>query len=147
LREPLLSSPVSQTARTIAVNPFSRQPLLPLITVHAMSVSEAYAEKVRAALTRREPAIRDFFDLFFATRRMKLDFQDTGFLDMVKAKIEVPGNDPVDVSPERWQKLDRQLGGQLKPVLRPTDFADFNLNDAFELVDRIAKALGYGDHK
>jgi len=147
LHEPLLSSPVSRMARTIAVNPFSRQPLIPPITVHAMSVSEAYAEKVRAALTRREPAIRDFFDLFFATRKMKLDFQDTGFLDMVKAKIEVPGNDPVDVSPERWQKLERQLGGQLKPVLRPTDFAAFNLDDAFKLVGRISKALGYGGNE
>jgi len=147
LREPLLSSPVSHPARTIAVNPFSRQPLLPPITVRAMSVSEAYAEKVRAALTRREPAIRDFFDLFFATRKMKLDFQDTGFLDMVKAKIEVPGNDPVDVSTERKQKLDRQLEGQLRPVLRPLDFAGFNLDDAFELVGRIAQALGYGGYE
>lgn len=147
LREPLLSSPESYAARTIAVNPFSRQPLLPLITVHAMSALEAYAEKVRAALTRRGPAIRDFFDLFFAAYRMNMDFQDTGFLDMVKAKIEVPGNDPVDVSPARRQKLERQLGGQLKPVLRPTDFADFNLDDAFELVGRISKALGYGGLK
>lgn len=147
LREPFLSSPVSYTARTIAVNPFSRQPLLPPITVRSMSVSEAYAEKVRAALTRREPAIRDFFDLFFATHKMKMNLQDTGFLDMVEAKIKVPGNAPVDVSAERRQKLERQLGGQLKPVLRPTDFAGFNLDDAFELVVRISKALGYGGHK
>ncbi len=141
IREPLLSPSVSNAARTIVVNPFSGRSLLPTFTVRAMAVREAYAEKVRAALTRKEPAIRDFFDLFYAVREMGLDFHDPDFLSTVKAELKVPGNAPADASAERKRELDRQLEGQLKPVLRPADFVRFGLDEAFELVCSIAEAI------
>jgi predicted nucleotidyltransferase component of viral defense system len=141
LREPLLSPSVSNAARTIAVNPFSGLPILTTFTVRTMAKIEAYAEKVRAALSRREPAIRDFFDLFYAVHEMGLDFRNPDFLSMVRAKLEVPGNDPVDLSADRQRELNRQLEGQLKPVLRPADFVSFNLDEAFELVCSIAKVI------
>lgn len=141
LREPLLSPSVSNAARTIVVNPFSGQSLFPVFTVRAIAIREAYAEKVRAALTRKEPAIRDFFDLFYAVHKMGMDFHDLDFLSMVRAKLAVPGNAPVDISTERKRNLDRQLDGQLKPVLRPADFVWFRLDEAFELVCSIAKAI------
>jgi predicted nucleotidyltransferase component of viral defense system len=139
LREPLLSPSVSNAARTIAINPFSGRPLLPTFAVRTMAEIEAYAEKVRAALSRREPAIRDFFDLFYAVHEMGLDFSNPDFLSIVRAKLEVPGNDPVDLSADRKRELNRQLEGQLRPVLRPSDFVSFNLDEAFELVCRIAE--------
>jgi predicted nucleotidyltransferase component of viral defense system len=141
LRESLLRPSESSIASTIVLNPFSGQPVLPAFTVNAMALIEAYAEKVRAALTRRGPAIRDFFDLFYAGRMLRLNFLDPEFLNMVKAKIDVPGNDPVDVSNERRQELDRPLEGQLKPVLRPSDYDGFKLDEAFEIVCNITKAL------
>ncbi len=141
LRESLLRPSVSSIANTIALNPFNGQPVLPIFTVNAMALKEAYAEKVRAALTRRGPAIRDFFDLFYAGRMIGLNFLDPEFLNMVKAKIDVPGNDPIDVSIERRQELELQLEGQLKPVLRPSDFEGFKLDEAFELVLNITEAL------
>jgi hypothetical protein len=70
-----------------------------------------------------------------------LNFFDPEFLNMVKAKIDVPGNDTIDVSIERRQALDLQLEGQLKPVLRPADFDGFKLDEAFELVLNIAESL------
>jgi len=91
--------------------------------------------------TRKDPAIRDFFDLFYVVREIGLVSQDPDFLSMVRAKLEVPGNAPVDVSAERKLELDRQLEGQLKPVLRPADFARFNFDEAFKLVCNIAKTL------
>ena len=142
LREPLLNSSVSNEARTIVVNPFSGVALLPAFPVRAMAAREAYVETARAALTRKEPAIRDFFDLFYAVHKMGLKLHDREFLDMVRRKLEVPGNDPVDVSKERKRELDRQLDGQLKPVLRPADFVWFNLNEAFEIVCSIGNAVG-----
>ena len=45
-----------------------------------MNIKEAFAEKVRAALTRRDPAIRDFYDLHLAMKSEKIDFFDPGFL-------------------------------------------------------------------
>ena len=80
IREPILRPSVTAETRTIAVNPFRAQPLLPTFTVHVMEMMEAYAEKVRAALTRKEPAIRDLFDLFHAVSKMKLDLDDHDFL-------------------------------------------------------------------
>jgi predicted nucleotidyltransferase component of viral defense system len=141
IREPLLRPSESRLASTIVMNPFSGQPLLPPFKVGAMTLQEAYAEKIRAAITRKEPAIRDFFDVFHAIRKRRLNTQDSDFLSMVKAKIDVPGNEPIDLSEERKQELNRQLEGQLKPVLRPSDFDGFNLNEAFELVRNITEAL------
>jgi predicted nucleotidyltransferase component of viral defense system len=140
-REPLLSPVESRTARTIAMNPFSRKPLIPSFSVRAMEVREAYAEKLRAAMTRKAPAIQDYFDLFYAVHEIGLDSQDPDFLRMVKAKLDVPGNAPVDVSAERKQELDKQLEGQLKPVLRPADFVRFNFDEAFALVYSMVKAI------
>jgi predicted nucleotidyltransferase component of viral defense system len=134
IREPLLLSPVTGEARTIAVNPFSGRRLLPVFTVQAMDMKEAYAEKVRAALTRREPAIRDLFDLFHAVHKMKLDLDDHDFRIMVKKKLNVPGNTSANISPEYKRELGRQLEGQLRPVLRPEDFDGFNMDKAFEMI-------------
>jgi predicted nucleotidyltransferase component of viral defense system len=138
IREPLLIPSLTGETRTIVVNPFSGQPLVPIFTVQAMDMKEAYAEKVRAALTRREPAIRDLFDLFHAARKMKLDFDDRDFLILVKKKLDVPGNIPVDISVEYKQELIRQLEGQLRPVLRPADFDGFNMDEAFEMIAKVA---------
>jgi predicted nucleotidyltransferase component of viral defense system len=141
LREPLLTRSESRTANTIAVNPFSRLPLIPPFTVRAMSLREAYAEKFRAAMTRREPAVRDFFDLFRSVREGVLDPNDSDFINMVKSKLEVPGNDAVEISKARKHELARQVEGQLRPVLRPADFMEFNFEEAFELACTMAAAL------
>ena len=141
IREPLLLFSVNGEARTIIVNPFSGRPLLPVFTVHAIDMKEAYAEKVRAALTRTEPAIRDLFDLFYAVHKMMLDLDAPDFIITVKKKLDVPGNTPVDISLEYKRELGRQLEGQLRPVLRPADFDSFNMDEALELIGRIAKAV------
>lgn len=141
IREPLFLPAVSNEAGTIAINPFSRRPLLPGFIVRAMAVREAYAEKVRAALTRREPAIRDFFDLFHAVHKMHMDFHDFDFIHMVMMKLAIPGNFPVDTSSERKHELEQQMEAQLKPVLRLKDFLEFNLDEAFELACSIAKRV------
>jgi predicted nucleotidyltransferase component of viral defense system len=141
VREPLLLPAESRMARTIVTNPFSGRPLLPPFTVRAMTMREGYAEKCRAALSREEPAIRDFYDLFSAIRETKLDPQAPDLLGMVREKLMVPGNPSVDISSGRKWELERQLEGQLKPVLRPSDFIKFNLDEAFEVICAMAKAV------
>ena len=138
IREPLLLPSVTGETRTIAVNPFSGRPLLPVFNVQALDLKEAYSEKVRAALTRTEPAIRDLFDLFYAVRKIKLDLDAPDFLTLVKKKLDVPGNTPVHISSEYKRELNRQLEGQLRPVLRPADFDSFNMDEAFGLIAPIA---------
>ena len=62
-----------------------------------------------------------------------------------KIKVEIgirePLNDPIDLAEGRKQELNRQLEGQLRPVLRPSDFVAFKLNEAFGLVDNILESL------
>jgi len=110
--------------------------------VVAMDVQEVYAEKCRAALTRREPAIRDIFDVYYGTKQLDVDVFDPEFITMVKMKIAVPGNSPVDTTPERKEALVRQLGAELRPVLRPGDFHGFDFDEAVEIVYRLAKEVG-----
>jgi len=141
IREPILRPSVTAEARTIILNPFSGRPLLSVFTVHAMDMKEAYAEKVRSILTRKEPAIRDLFDLFHAVRKIKLDLDDPDFLIMVRKKLDVPGNTPLDISLEYRRKLNRQLESLLRPVLRPADFDSFNIDEDFELIGGVVEAV------
>ena len=77
-----------------------------------------------------------------ANARLKCPHEpDPDILSLVKAKIDVPGNDPIDLAEGRKQELNRQLEGQLRPVLRPSDFVAFKLNEACGLVDNILESL------
>lgn len=138
LREPLLTPVVNSPARTIILDPVSSKPLVLPVSVRCISKTEALAEKFRAALSRREAAVRDFFDIDYAIRRLGLRPQDAAFIGLIRSKLDVPGNDPVDVSGDRLKALRLQLEPRLKPVLRAKDFADFDLDRAFEIVAAVA---------
>jgi len=99
------------------------------------------AEKLRAALSRREVAIRDFFDIDYAVRNFGFHPLEATIIEMVRQKLAVPGNEPVDISPERMATLRRQLDSQLKPVLRAKDFAAFDLDRAFSTVSDVAAMI------
>jgi predicted nucleotidyltransferase component of viral defense system len=141
LREKLLVPPIHGKVRTLLINPFTKSPAVPEFTVMALALEEAYAEKIRAALTRREPAIRDFYDVDFAVGRLNLDLKNHRLIKLVTDKLKVPDNKPIDISPSRKEKLQAQLDTQLKPVLRPLDFEKFNLDRAFELVAKLGARI------
>jgi predicted nucleotidyltransferase component of viral defense system len=63
IREPILEPVEHLPARTLLVDPFRQTAVVAPMKVPALSCHETYAEKLRAALTRREPAIRDFYDI------------------------------------------------------------------------------------
>lgn len=141
LREPLLMPVSNGMARTLLLNPISGQPMVPAFPVSCISREEAMAEKLRAALSRRDVAIRDFYDIDHAVRKMDLDPRERSFIAMVHRKLSVPGNDPVDVSDSRLAELRLQLASQLKPVLREQDFQAFDLESVFQEVGAVASLL------
>jgi hypothetical protein len=141
LREPLLTPAVSGNAQTLLLNPLINNPLVEPIGVRSIDKVEGLAEKFRAALSRREPAIRDFFDIDYAVRKDGLRPEDPEFIDQVRQKLAIPGNDPVDVSGRRLEELRRQVEPQLRPVLRDKDFAEFDLDRAFSVGVMMAKAV------
>ncbi len=134
LRELVLDLVERKLAQTILTDPLRMRPVLEPIFVSVLSFRETYAEKFRAAMTRRDPAIRDYYDIDYAVRSGKLDQSDDKLLELLQHKLAVPGNEQVDVSKERFTALQQQLEPQLKPVLRTTDFERFDLGRAFEIV-------------
>jgi len=141
LREPLLTDPVQGEARTLLLDPVSGAPLVPSLRLACVSRQEAMAEKLRAALSRREVAIRDFYDVDHAVRRMGLRPDDHELAALVGRKLAVPGNAPVDVMEARLAALRPQVKAELRPVLRDFDFAEFDLERAFATVADVARRV------
>lgn len=137
LREEILTMPQKGLVKTLLSDPFSRKLVVPEFSVMCLSLDEAYAEKIRAALTRREIAIRDFYDIDYAVRRMGIDLSGESLIDVVRKKMAVPGNDPVNLELSRKEMLKAQLNTELKPILREQDFLQFDLDRAFNLVAEV----------
>lgn len=142
LREPLLMPakrlPVHTALRhwargEVAIAPFS---------VSCLSYEETMAEKLRAALSRREVAIRDFFDIDYAARSGVLDVNDRPLLDLVRTKLAVRGTIAIDVSPSRIAELRRQSAARLRSVLREREYAAFDLERAIDVVRFVAREMG-----
>ena len=139
LREPVVLRAVVHPARTLLLDPFSKAPAHPPAQVKVISLLEAYAEKLRAALTRKAPAIRDFFDIDVAVRNGMLEPLGDELLALVRTKLAVPGNALIDTSEEKTKALRDQLSTQLEPVLRRKDFEAFALERALEIVSEVAR--------
>ena len=141
IREPILEPVEHLPARTLLVDPFRQAAVVAPVEVPVLSCRETYAEKLRAALTRREPAIRDFYDIDHGVRSGRLSTDERRLIELVRSKLAVPGNDPIDMSDEKAGDLNRQIQAQLRPVLREADFAAFDLERAFGVVAQVARAL------
>ncbi len=141
IREPVLEPVEHLPARTLLVDPFRQAAAVAPLQIPVLSCRESYAEKLRAALTRREPAIRDFYDIDYGVWSGRLSTGDRRLIELVRRKLTVPGNDLVDVSDQKHKILAGQIQAQLRSVLRETDFARFDLKRAFAIVARLAELL------
>jgi predicted nucleotidyltransferase component of viral defense system len=132
VREPILDIPTKLPCRVLLRDPFRKESVLTSQGVTALSLRETYAEKLRAALTRRVPAIRDFFDIDYALRQGLIQLEQVDLIEMLQCKLAIPGNSDIDMSQEKYDALDGQLLTQLRPVLREEDYASFDLSKAYE---------------
>jgi hypothetical protein len=142
LREPIFRDPPDGLSCTALLHPADGQALVDPFTVRCLSYEELMAEKLRAALTRRDVAIRDFFDVDQAVCGGKLRVQDDTLVDLVRRKLAIPGAGVADVSDGRMRMLERQLEAELRPVLREREFVAFDLERAVMTIRAIANALG-----
>jgi predicted nucleotidyltransferase component of viral defense system len=141
LREPLLTTTVVADAHTLLLDPIRGRQIVQSVALPCISLVEAMAEKFRAALTRRDVAIRDFYDIDHAVRNSGLNPLQPELLELIAGKLDVPGNGAIDVSDTRLQALHLQLDTQLKPVLRSQDFSRFALDRTFDVVRAVAGEL------
>jgi hypothetical protein len=102
--------------------------------------TESWDEKVRAALTRREPAPRDLYDLHHAVESGVLDWRDGTFLKLAAEKI---ANEPVRdwLADERMDSFRAKLEPELRPVLRPEVYDAFDFKSAMEGLRAVAHAM------
>jgi hypothetical protein len=55
--------------QALFIDPFFEKPLFPAQTIRCYALEEMMSEKVRACLSRRIPAIRDFFDVRYVRQQ------------------------------------------------------------------------------
>lgn len=142
VREPLLLPVVKGQARTLLLDPIGGDTMIPAIAANCIDLIEAMAEKFRAALSRQDVAIRDFYDLNYAAKHLGLDMGSDQMVDLVRQKLAVPGNLPVDIGQQRLAELKRQLDARLRTVLRAGDFQAFDLEQAIRLAAAMTERLG-----
>ena len=103
---------VARTIESPFTHPLTDQNIFSEETIVCISLEEAMAEKMRAALTRSEPAIRDMYDIYHA-RTKWFDFH--GITELINLKVR-----------EVWWKsrflenydiFQRQIETDLEPVL------------------------------
>lgn len=141
VREPLLLSAENAPARTLLLDPIGGESAVHPLNINCIAKKEAMAEKFRAALSRKDVAIRDFYDLDYAVQNLGLHPDNAEFVNLVRQKLSVPGNLAVDVSKERLATLRRQLDTRLRTVLREKEFRAFDLDRAIRLVVAMAERV------
>lgn len=134
MRDELLAPAQNIDARTLIMDPFLNTNVVYPIKITGLSKLEAYAEKTRAALCRKQLAIRDFYDLDFAEQNKLIDFNDPVFIDLISKKIKFESflhdfNDENVIS---------FLRSKIKPELLPT--LKISRADSFNL-ERIINKL------
>ncbi len=131
LREEILVPPVTLNASTLVQDPFNNSFLIDPYPVQCLTRTEAYAEKLRAAFTRKQPAIRDLFDLDYAIRHKIININDKEFQELAKVKLIKPELLEINLSDSKKQILKSQLESQLRPVLREGDYKQFDFEKAW----------------
>ena len=104
-------------------------------TISCIDIREALAEKMRAALTRREPAIRDFFDIWYVREFSDFDFESEIFRTLLRDKLaEV---DWLYTFEDNRELLEKQIITDLRPVLTDDYGFDFETIYTFILSHKI----------
>lgn len=140
LRQPPIDKPVHSLIRHFYQDPYTGTDLIPTHKVLSLSFKEAVAEKLKAAITRKDVAIRDYFDLWHIAQA-KFDFHDKHFVSIFKKKLADEGhskkeyNHNFGLSEEVAKQLYAQIEPNLLPVIRAGE--QFDLDKVFSLFNRI----------
>ncbi len=134
LRQPPIDKPVNTQIKHFYQDPFTGEDLFPQGKVLSLSLEEAVAEKLKAAISRKDVAIRDFYDLWHIAE-FGFDFHSDKFKRLFKRKVNDEGytgdyKKDFGLSADKLALLRRQVDTDLMPVIRA--------NESFDL-DRVFK--------
>lgn len=134
LRQPPIDKPAHNVITHFYQDPFTGEDLIPKNKILSLSLNEAVAEKLKAAITRKDVAIRDYYDLWFISEA-KFDFKDKRFLSIFKKKLEAEKyranySHNFGLDEKSIELLRGQIDTELIPVIRVGE--SFNLDKVFE---------------
>jgi predicted nucleotidyltransferase component of viral defense system len=144
-RGDLIFAPERRPLQTLLVNPFNpRLPQFPTFDALVLSSQEAYAEKVRAALTRLRPAIRDFFDID-AISESGFDLFAPEFIFLVGQKLIADSGAKIDLTTSKKILLSERIATELHGVLKTGSL--FSLERSWSILEKIAEKVSAHGHQ
>lgn len=131
MKEKLEIEPASKHIKSIFISKTMEENIFVEHTITCMEFDEIVAEKTRASLTRIQPAIRDFFDVWYIKNFAKFDFER--IMDLIETKLEESNHEyTID---ESFDLLNKQIETDLKPVLKKN--FEFDLKEIFEFIKQL----------
>ena len=130
LRQPPIDKPVNTVIKHFYQDPFTGEDLFPQGKVLSLSWEEAVAEKLKAAISRKDVAIRDFYDLWHIAE-FGFDFHNVKFIKLFKRKLADEGHisdykKNFGLSADKLALLHRQVDTDLIPVIRADESFDLD---------------------
>lgn len=143
LRQLPIDKPVHNVIKHFYKNPFTEEDLIPSNKILSLSLNEAVAEKLKAAITRRDLAIRDYYDLWHIANA-GFDFHNKKFIPLFRKKLEGEGYKGdyrynLGLDENGIKLLHRQIKTDLMPVIRLGE--SFDLNKVFARFNNILKDI------
>ena len=143
LRQTPIDKPVHNVITHFYKDPFTGEDLIPKKKILSLSFNEAVAEKLKAAITRRDLAIRDYYDLWHIAKA-GFDFHNKKFLSIFKKKLKGEGYKGdyrynLGLDENAIKLLHRQIETDLMPVIRLGE--SFDLKKVFARFNNILKDI------
>ena len=130
LRQPPVLELERVTINHFFQDPFTGEDLIERGRVLSLSLEESVAEKLKAAISRRNPVIRDYYDLGHFIKN-KFDFNRTSFLELLDKKLRFDGYEKdylynLGLSEQMIEELKNSIDTNLIPMIRKDDQFDLD---------------------
>lgn len=131
LRQPSFLPPTIVQVKHFYQDPFSGEDLFPQGSVLALSLEESVAEKLKAAISRLTPAIRDYYDLGHFIK-IGFDFARPDLLKLVNKKLKLDGYERdyshnLGLSNQAIEELERVSESDLTSMIRADEKFDLDV--------------------
>jgi predicted nucleotidyltransferase component of viral defense system len=130
LRQPPFLELERVTINHFFQDPFTGEDLIEKGSVLSLSLEESVAEKLKAAISRRIPVIRDYYDLGHFIKN-KFDFNRTSFLELLDRKLRFDGYEKdylynLGLSEQMIEELKKSIDTNLVPMIRKGEQFDLD---------------------
>ena len=130
LRQPPIDKPIHTEIKHFYQDPFTGEDLFPRGKILSLSWNEAVAEKLKAAISRKDVAIRDYYDLWHIAE-FGFDFHNEKFIKIFKRKVTDEGyagdyRKGFGLGEDKLSLLHRQVETDLMPVIRAGEGFDLD---------------------